>query len=198
LHATPGPWVCSGPVDRAISNVGRHLRALRRARGVKLAELAKDTGYTTGYLSQVENGATIPALSALATLAAALGSDITAFFPREDTPKVHVTRAGDPDKLRVAPSATEEYTVLNGRGPDSAFTALIHRIYPTRQVVRYRHPGERFALILSGGARWTAGGEVHELGAGDCIHYSSHPEHELEITSNGPAEILWFVSPAIV
>ena len=190
--------LCSPTVDQAISSLGPRLAALRRARGVTLSELARDTGYTTGYLSQVENGGTVPSLSALADLAGALESDITAFFPRRGEPKVHVSRAGDPDKLRVAPNAREEYTVLTGRGPDSAFTALIHRIYPTREVVRYRHVGERFVMVLDGNARLTISGVSHELGPGDTIHYSSHPEHEFEVTSNRPAELLWFVSPAII
>lgn len=165
---------------------------------MKLSALARDTDYTTGYLSQLENGTTVPSLSALADIAAALESDLSSFFPRDHGPRVHVSRAGDPDKLRVAPNAREEYVVLNGRGPDSAFTALIHTIYPTREVVRYRHPGERFALVLEGSARWTIGGTPYELGPGDTIHYSSHPEHEFEVTSHGPAEVLWFVNPAIL
>ena len=79
--------------------VGRRLRALRQARGMTLAELATDTGFTAGYLSQIETGAAVPALSALADLAASLGADITAFFPAEEAPRrcgsrAPATRAG--------------------------------------------------------------------------------------------------------
>lgn len=186
-------------MDRSIENVGRRLRELRRSRGVSLADLARDTNYTPGYLSQLESGASIPSISALATLAAALGSSMSAFFGRESTEKVHVSRAGDPEKLRMAPNAAEEYVVLTERGPDSAFSALVHHLYPAAEVVRHRHAGERFALMLSGSGRLTmTDGESHDLAPGDAVHYSSHPEHELRVTSNGPAEILWFVSPPIV
>ncbi len=187
-----------GAVDAVVRNVGRHLRALRRARGVSLGDLARDTGYTTGYLSQVENGASVPSLSTLADVAAALGTDVTAFFPRDEQPPVRISRAGDPDKLRVAPNAREEYTVFTGRGADSAFTALRHRIYPSKELVRYRHVGERFALVLHGQVRLVIGGETHDLEEGDCLHYSSHPEHTMEVTSNGPAEILWLVTPPVL
>jgi transcriptional regulator with XRE-family HTH domain len=186
-------------MDRSIENVGRRLRALRQSRGVSLSELARETDYTAGYLSQVESGASIPSISALATLAAALGSSITAFFGPETTEKVRVSRAGDPQKLRMAPNAAEEYVVFSHRGPDAAFSALIHHLYPAAEVVRHRHPGERFALMLSGSGRLTMiDGEGHELQPGDAVHYSSHPEHQLQVTSNGPAEILWFVSPPVV
>jgi transcriptional regulator with XRE-family HTH domain len=186
-------------MDRSIEDVGKRLRELRRARGVSLAELARDTNYTPGYLSQLESGASVPSLSALATLAAALGSSISAFFHTGATPKVHVSRAGDPEKLRMAPNAAEEYVVFSERGPDAAFSALVHHLYPAAEVVRHRHPGERFALMLAGSGRLTMiDGESHELSAGDAVHYSSHPEHELQVTSNGPAELLWFVSPPVV
>lgn len=185
-------------MDEQISSVGDRLQALRTAKGITLSGLARDSGYTTGYLSQVENGGAVPSLSALADLAGALETDVSAFFPLTEGPRINVSRAADPDKLRVAPNASEEYTVLTHRGADSAFTALIHRIYPTREVVRYRHAGERFFLLLSGELRLTIAGESHDFGPGDTIHYSSHPEHEFEVTSNGPAELLWFVSPAII
>lgn len=185
-------------MDPGVGNVGREIRALRLARRVTIAELARDTGYSEGYLSQVENGATIPAISALATIAASLGTDLTAFFPREEHPRVHVSRASDPHKLRVAPNAREEYTVLTPRDPDSTFTALIHRMFPAEEVVRYRHVGERFLLVLAGSVSLTIGGERFDLDPGDTLHYSSHPEHEFRVTSNGPAEILWLVSPAIL
>ncbi len=165
---------------------------------MRIAELARDSGYSPSFISQVESGRTVPSLSALAQIASALGSDLTDFFPRSAEPRVRVARAGDVNRLRMAPSATEEYTILNRRGLESPFTALVHRIYPTHEPVYERHPGERFALVLSGAARLAIGGRHYELGPGDAIHYASHTQHALQIVSNGPAEILWFVTPAIV
>jgi transcriptional regulator with XRE-family HTH domain len=185
-------------MDEVLRNVGRELRALRRARRVSIGELARDTGFSEGYLSQVEKGTTIPSISALATLAASLGTDLTAFFPSDDGARVTVARASDPHRLRVAPNAREEYTVLGSGGPNAAMTALVHRVFPFEDVVRYRHVGERFALVLSGRVCLTIGGEDFELRPGDTIHYSSHPEHTLQVMSNGPAEIFWLVTPAIL
>lgn len=185
-------------MDGAVQNVGRELRALRLARRVSIADLARDTGFSEGYLSQVESGATVPSISALAALAASLGTDLTGFFPPDDPAPVTVARASDPHRLRVAPSAHEEYTVLSARGPEAAMTALVHRVFPFEEDVRYRHVGERFLLLLSGRVRLTVGGEELELEPGDTVHYSSHPEHRIQVTSNGPAEILWLVTPAIL
>jgi transcriptional regulator with XRE-family HTH domain len=185
-------------VDAVLANVGKRLRALRRARNRTLEEIARDTGYTTGYLSQIETGEAVPSLSALAAIAAAHGTDITAFFPLEASAGVQISRAGDPDKLRIAPNSREEYVALSARGATSAFTALISRYFPGESVGRYSQFGERFALVLDGEARFNVDGEERVLRPGDCIHYTSHPEHSIDVVSHNPAEILWLVQPAMI
>jgi transcriptional regulator with XRE-family HTH domain len=185
-------------VDAVLGNVGKRLRALRRARKLTLDELARDTGYTTGYLSQIETGEAVPSLAALAAISASLGADITAFFPLEASPGVRVSRAGDPDKLRIAPNSREEYVVLSARGANATFTALISRYYPGDSVGRYSQFGERFALVLSGEVRFNLDGQEQTLGAGDFLHYTSHPEHSVDVLSSKPAEILWLVLPAMI
>ncbi|MBO9523197.1 MAG: helix-turn-helix domain-containing protein [Nocardioidaceae bacterium] len=186
-------------MDHSIANLGPTIRRHRQAAGMNVKELAQETGYSGAYISQVESGATLPSLSALSTIAVAVGADITQFFPVTAGPKVRVTRAGDVNKLRMSPNAAEEYTILSSHGPGTSLTALIHRAYPSDQPpVKFRNVGERFALVLSGAVRFTFSGEVQDLGVGDSAHFASQTPYSMEITSNGPAEILWFVSPAIV
>jgi transcriptional regulator with XRE-family HTH domain len=185
-------------VDAVLANVGKRLRALRRARKQTLEDIASETGYTAGYLSQIETGEAIPSLAALAMISAALGADLTAFFPLEAPSGVRVSRAGDPDKLRIAPNSREEYVALSARGASASFTALISRYFPGDSVGRYSQFGERFALVLGGEARFNIDAQERVLRAGDCIHYTSHPEHSVDVVSHNPAEILWLVLPAMI
>lgn len=186
-------------VDHSIANLGVTIRKHRQSAGMNIKELAKETGYSAAYISQVEGGATLPSLSALSTIAVALGTGINQFFPVDRGPKVKVSRAGDVNKLRMSPNAGEEYTILSSHGPGQPMTALVHRAYPSgREPERFRNVGERFALVLSGSIRFSFDGRVEDLAVGDTAHFASQTPYSLEITSNGPAEILWFVSPAIV
>jgi transcriptional regulator with XRE-family HTH domain len=178
--------------------VGRRLRALRQARGMTLAELAADTGFTGGYLSQIETGAAVPALSALADIAASLGADITAFFPADEAhSKVRVTRAGDARRIRIDEPLTE-YSVLASRGSDAAFSALIARYHPGGEPISYRHFGERFVYVRAGEGELEIAGEVHSVGPGSFVHYSSHQEHVLRVTSEAPLDTVWLVNPPII
>ncbi|CAN5357208.1 hypothetical protein BH11ACT6_BH11ACT6_02280 [soil metagenome] len=186
-------------MDSSIADLGAALKRRRTAAGMNIKELARETGYSAAYISQLEVGTTVPSLSALATIAAVLGADIKSFFQAVPDSSVQLTRAGDVNKLRMSPSSSEEYTVLSSHGLGTPLSALIQRAYPHGEPpVKFRNAGERFALVLAGAARFTFNGTVENLEVGDCVHFNSQSPYSMEITSNGPAEILWFVSPAIV
>lgn len=186
-----------GALDEVIEQAGRQLRLLRRARGLTLSELAERAGCTDGYLSSVETGATTPTLSSLATLAAVLGSDMSVFFPTRQRDPIHVHRASDNRHLRVA-SNSESYTILSARSVDPSYTGLLEDIPPSPAETSYSYFGERFLLMLSGEIELRIGSSTHRLAPGDCIHYSSHPDHLLRVTSAKPANILWIVTPALI
>jgi transcriptional regulator with XRE-family HTH domain len=185
-------------MDAVVERVGTQLRALRNARQRTLEDLAADTGFTVGYLSQIETGATLPSLSALAAIAASLDADVTAFFAREPGPNVRVSRADDPDTLRIAPSASEEYVILGGGTPDATYTALVTTHQRHHDQAPSRLLGERFALVLRGRVRFEFDNEVLELGPDDYIHYSSHSEHRVQTDTDESADVLWLVSPPIL
>ena len=188
-------------VEVELQAVGRNLAELRAARGLTLQGLADLTGYTVSYLSQIERGESVPSLSGLASVAAALGVEMRALFKEVAGPRLHVSRASKPLALRTGLSDSDDpahrYTVLGAHGNEGAYTALIHHLPPSEPPLRYRHFGERFALVLAGSVRLTLSGEPHDLGEGECIHYGSHEEHTFEVTSETDAAVLWIVSPAI-
>lgn len=181
--------------------VGQNLAELRSARGLSLAALAELTGYTRSYLSQIERGESVPSLSGLASVAAALGVEMTALFEEAAGPALHVSRASKPLELRTGMSSSDEpshkYTILGAHGNEGAYTALIHHLPPGEPPLRFRHFGERFGLVVTGSVRLTLGGEPHELEVHDWLHYGSHEEHTIEVTSPTEAAVLWLVSPAI-
>ena len=68
--------------------IGPDLRALRKARGVTLAELALATGRSVGWLSQVERGLSTPTIDDLRRLADRLSAPISLFFGDPAAPEV--------------------------------------------------------------------------------------------------------------
>lgn len=165
-----------------------------------LAELAERAGCTSGYLSSIERGTTTPTLSAMATLAAALRTDLGGFFAKPASEPVHVVRASEPQRLRISAQARQTYTILTGTRLDPAFTGLLEDLAPRPDSVSQAFSllGERFLLMLEGTVELRLGADVHALGPGDTIHYSSHPDHTLRVTSEHDAHMLWLVTPALI
>lgn len=63
------------------SYVGEEIRQLRQAKGLTLRDLAKRSGRSLGYLSQIERGLVEPSLKTLKNIAQALAVEVTWFFP---------------------------------------------------------------------------------------------------------------------
>lgn len=173
---------------------------MRRKHGLTLEQLAGDSGLSTGYLSQIENGAAVPSLTALQLIAAELGVEVADFFPDDRRRGTRLVRAAERHAFRLERGSGEEYAVLAGQVHDRAFSALYARHLPgTGGSERpFRHLGEEFGLVLSGRLRLTIDGDVYDLGPGDWIHYSSHPSHSAHVTSEEPVEALWLLTPAVI
>lgn len=185
--------------DWVLSNIGARIRELRKNRGMTLADLAEQGGYSEGYVSAVETSTNVPSLSALSTLAAVLGVDVSAFFPREVEPEVTVHRAGAPNHLKLSESSTESYSLLSSRLDNPSYTALRHNFTSMDNSATYRYVGERFCLVLKGEATLSFESQSFNLAPGDSLHYSSHPEHVLAIDEGiSEVELLWIVTPALV
>ena len=185
-------------VDDDFRNLGQRLQALRRGHGLTLELLAKDSGLSAGYLSQIENGQAVPSLTALQVIAASLGVEVATFFPEDGDATTRVVRAADRHAFRLEPHSGEEYAVLAQQVKGSAFTAVHARHLPGAGALPFRHLGEEFALVLSGRVRLVIGEETHELGPGDWAHYSSQQGHAAEVVSDESVEALWILTPAIV
>lgn len=179
-------------MDVELAVVGRNMAELRAAKGLRLADLAEATGYTTSRLSQIERGVSIPSLTALAMVAMALGVEMAALLDSSSGPLVHITRAGEGRELRLSTGPT--FRVVGSHGLDGAYTAVV---LGTPDRVEYRHYGERFILLLSGSATFTFGDDRYHLSAGDTIHYASHKTHEVVTTSKVPGRLLVITCPAL-
>lgn len=69
-----------------MKELGKKIKDIRLSKGVSLRDLAKHTGLTRSFLSQVERGKTNPSIASLERIAHALNIHLSHFF-KEDFPK---------------------------------------------------------------------------------------------------------------
>jgi transcriptional regulator with XRE-family HTH domain len=171
------------------------IQNLRKSQRVTLGELAKRTGLTKGYLSQIENSFKTPPFSTLDKIAYALGVDITYFFVNSESEQVDakITIVRSEERKKVDPGGFKR-----GYGYESlAFRKKGKNLEPylitidSQNSGTFKHDGEEFLFILKGAMEFNYGGEKYILKEGDSIYLDSGVEHYTsKILGDGQVKML--------
>jgi transcriptional regulator with XRE-family HTH domain len=180
------------PVHLAI---GQRINALRKQRGLSLAELAKATGVSEATLSRVENEQTLVSAHHLYQLSRTLGVDITAFFEDGTRPLSNgirsISRKGEGVALSTARyDAQVLCTDIANKKMHPAIDVVT--ITSVEEAGGFsRHDGEEFLHVLKG--TLVLASEFYEpltLNEGDSIYFDSHMGHAYLSPDGGPVTIL--------
>ncbi len=188
--------------------VGARMRRFRKERGLTLRALATDSGLSIGFLSQVERGISAIGLTALNSVATALGRSVAEFFddrPEEgERPAPVSPLPGHFTLTRSATAATEyisgqqTYRMLSARGPGLVLEPLLVHIAPGgRREDAYGHAGEEFAFVLEGELLYEVDGVEHRLYAGDSVHLRSTVPHSMYNDTDRVTTVVSVVTPRL-
>ncbi len=156
-------------LDETLDAVGPRLRALRRQRGMTLAELSDDTGISTSTLSRLESGDRRPTLELLLHLARAyqVTLDVLVDAPHEDDPRV-----------RLEPVRTDRMTMVPLTRRADGIQAYKLVILPSKGEPRLRiHDGYEWLYVLDGRLRLRLAGREVELGPGEAAEFDTRVPH---------------------
>ena len=181
----------SGGTDPLASRI----RALRKARGLKLRELAQRAAVTESFLSQVERGTASPSISSLRRIASGLGQSIGSLFDGEIPPGLLVRRA----ERRVI-----DYPGLHARD-EFVTSSLAGRLQVIHSVIEpgggtgdepYAHDSdEECVIVLEGTLDLWIGDAFYRLEEGDAITHSSRIPHHNQNNGDRTARVLFVVTP---
>jgi transcriptional regulator with XRE-family HTH domain len=177
--------VSAGPVDGlgdVLAAVGPRLRALRRRRGVTLADLHAATGISVSTLSRLESGARRPTLELLLPLARAHGVPIEELVgaPPTGDPRVH---------LRPVRRGDTTFVPLTGRPGGTQAYKVIMPPRPADQEPK-SHEGYEWLYVLNGRLRLVLGDRELVLVPGEAAEFDTHVPHLLGSADDGPVELL--------
>jgi transcriptional regulator with XRE-family HTH domain len=189
--------------------LGDTIRSLRIQKGLKIKDVAADTGLTSSLISQVERAIIAPSVETLKKIAASLGVPVSYFFvdATEETESVaspfptQATRKVSPvvhphERKLLSPGKGTTFYLLN---PDlSGPIEFIYNVYePGSNTGRnqYSHPGFECGLILSGELLITIEDETYLLKEGDSITFDSNRPHSKSNISDKPCTCVWANNP---
>ncbi len=178
--------------------LGADLRAIRKARGVTLAELAERLGRSVGWLSQVERDLSDPSVDDLRKISAALDVPISMLFSHAAAPageEGYVVRKGARRSIGnreaglveelLSPDLTDDFEVVHSTfEPRSKTKEAIAR--PTQEV----------GYLISGKLDIWIAGRQFTIHPGDSFRIKGEM-HRWANPYNEPAVAIWVIAPPV-
>jgi transcriptional regulator with XRE-family HTH domain len=176
-------------IDEVLDLAGPRLRALRRHRGVTLADLARSTGISESTLSRLEAGQRRPTLELLLLLSRAHHVPLDELVGAPET--------GDP-RVRLRPLKRWGMTVIpltRRPGGLQAYKLIIPVLRdetPTQQT----HDGYEWLYILAGRLHLLLGDRQYDLGDGEAVEFDTRTPHAFFNRGPGAVEALALLGDA--
>jgi len=178
--------------------IGQDLRALRKSKGLTLAELALRVRRSVGYLSQVERGLSEMSISDLRRVAAALDVPLGWFFAHDAVPAAergYVVRADARRRVGNAEDGLTEELLSPDLG--GAFEIFRSEFAPGAELPRegYRET-EEAGYVVAGELEVWIGGRHFHLRTGDSFRFD-HETYRWRNPGAVPAVLVWVIAPPV-
>lgn len=174
------------------------LRALRKARGLTLSEVALRLGRSVGWASQIERGLSVPSLGDLGQLADLFGVPLSLFFAHDVADEAErgvVVRAGRRRTLGTSDSGLVEELLSPDLG--GSFELLRSVFAPGAELAEAANrPTEEAGYVAAGRFDIEIAGTWHRLAEGDSFRFNRKP-FRWRNPGNEPAVVIWVVSPPV-
>ena len=195
---TSEPGSASAETLPRADGVGADLRALRKARKLTLAALARQVGRSVGWLSQVERDVTTPTIRDLRRLADALGQPMSLFFGQPAVPEDERGYVVRLDARRALGAAEEGLTEML-LSPDlgGSFEIVRSVFDPGAELDEFvQRPTEEAGYIISGNLDLWIGERCFALGPGDSFRFAGEP-YRWRNAGPEPAVAIWVIAPPV-
>ncbi|MGF1425589.1 helix-turn-helix domain-containing protein [Kitasatospora sp. LaBMicrA B282] len=176
-EAAAAAGTANGDGERAGPRLGAAVRRRRRVLELTLAEVARRTGLSVPFLSQIENDRARPSMRSLQLIADGLGTtavDLLAAADAEGRP-VDLVRAEDPAGL--SPDAGVRPLVRGRRRLHALEFTGEHRA--DRE---FLHPDDELMYVVDGAAEVETEGRIHRLRRGDTLYLAGGVRHRWRST----------------
>jgi DNA-binding transcriptional MerR regulator/quercetin dioxygenase-like cupin family protein len=177
--------------DGNASAVGVHLRQMRTKRGLSLAQVAKEIGISTGFLSALERSRMTASVATLRKLARFYKSNILAFFDPTESASPLVSS----DKRKILQTGQGVRMELLAWG-NTVMEPHLFRIAPNcGSGESYSHEGEEFLYVMKGELHISLAGEEYQLKEGDSFYFESSTAHRWKNPGKKETCVLWVNTP---
>lgn len=178
--------------------IGKKIKEIREAQGMKLIELADKSNVQLATLSRIENMKMVGTLDSHIKIAKALGIDVTDLY-RDMVTEEQKTRLSTPRTIT-------DYFMHNDKASQEILTSnvLSKKMMPCllklapggRTNKEQNRPGtEKFIFVLEGKIEVKAGKETYLLGPNNTLYFDATVEHWVANVGKNPARAVILATP---
>ncbi|MBQ0079782.1 MAG: cupin domain-containing protein [Eubacterium sp.] len=175
-----------------MNNIGQKIKNLRVENGLTQSELADRSELTKGFISQVENGNTLPSIPTLVDLLQCLGTDLKHFFGDDEDKQIVFKEEDYFEKIDESLLNKIEFIVPNAQ--KNMMEPILLTLEPGGSTYPDNpHEGEEFGYVISGEVTVVIGGTTQKAKKGETFYYVAKDTHYLK--SNRGAKVIWVSTP---
>ena len=191
VHVLKRQRAAAAPAEGSL-HPGQRFRRLRGKRGLSLAQVAKATGVSVGFLSALERGQMRSSIATLRRIARFYRTNILSLFePAGENPRLVKPRQRK--VLETTPGVRMELLAWG----HTAMEPHLFRVKPGGgSGEAYAHEGEEFLHVLRGQFEiWLDGQQHYRLKRGDSLYFESSTPHRWKNPGQAEAWVLWVNTP---
>jgi DNA-binding transcriptional MerR regulator/quercetin dioxygenase-like cupin family protein len=191
VHVLKRQGVVSAPAESSLLP-GQRFRRLRTRRGLSLAQVARATGVSVGFLSALERGQMRSSIATLRRIARFFRTNILSLFEAAgDNPRL--VRPNQRKILETTPDVRMELLAWG----QTVMEPHLFRIKPGGgSGESYSHEGEEFLHVLRGNFEiWLDAKEHYQLKPGDSLYFESSTPHRWKNPGRSETWLLWINTP---
>ncbi len=186
------------PLDPPGQSLGADIRALRRSRGLTLAQMAGQLNRSIGWLSQVERDKSSPDIDELRRIAEILQVPLSLLFganPSATSDQGRVVRSASRRRLGSRVHGLEEELLSPDLTDDFE---MVHSVFAPGATMAQdvTRPTQEVAYVVSGRMDLTIGGTDYTVGEGDSFRIRGEAYRWANPYSQ-PCVVIWVIAPPI-
>lgn len=178
--------------------IGVAVLSARKEKGWSIKMMSEKSGLSTGMISQIERGISLPSLKSLVMLATALNLPVAHFFNApagtpETSSSIYVVHKNERQMLKLTPLGLTKQNLAPQLPGMIEFFEI--KLVPggSSGPEFYPHPGEKAGLVLEGRIKLWIGDTPTLMGEGDSFRFPSHLPHRFENPDDCEAHMIWML-----
>lgn len=181
--------------------LGDNIRNIRKSNNKTLSDIAKITGLSIGYISQLERNIIEPSLSSLRKIAKALNVPVYLFM-ENNCIDVNVVTKKDERLIMKFPNSPVIYEIMSPMPTDAfvpSMLGLFFEVEPNQSDTEnfITHSSEELIIILEGEANVILGNEEVNIKSGDTLFVQKNIPHKIINKKDIPFKGISILSPPI-